>query len=225
MKVEVNMSREEYIQFLSRKSNLISMTNKNSKTGMGVLTLSLPAIVTCRADAPCKSGCYACKGTQSMCAPLGAYYRNLRLYTEDATNFFEQFFYSIKFSGLAKVRLFDSGDIPDYKFFDMLCESVKKMPDVKFMGFTKKYEIVNEWLEKNGGKLPENLNILFSAWDKSWKFDNPYNLGVAYVDFARSELNPEIPAYAFKCKGKETTCSACGACWNKNLRAVVFHQH
>lgn len=225
MKVEINMSREEYIQFLSNKSNLISMTNNNKKTGMGVLTLSLPAIVTCRSDAPCKAGCYACKGTQTMCSVLGAYHRNLRLYNENPENFFEQFYYSVKFSGISKVRLFDSGDIPDYRFFDMLCKTISRMPDVKFMGFTKKYEIVNAWLEENGEKLPENLNILFSAWDKNWAFANPYNLGVAYVNFDNPDLNPEIPSYAFKCKGKETTCSACGACWNKNLRAVVFHQH
>jgi hypothetical protein len=92
------------------------------------------------------------------------------------------------------------------------------------MAFTKKYEIVNEYIDKNG-KLPDNLNIMFSAWDKFWEFDNPHNLGVAYVNFKDKRRNTEIPKYAFKCPGDESTCSACGACWNKRLKAVVFDQH
>lgn len=34
----------------------------NSKLGDKIPSFNLPAIVTCRPDAPCKSQCYACKG-------------------------------------------------------------------------------------------------------------------------------------------------------------------
>ena len=47
----------------------------------------------------------------------------------------------------------------------------------------------------------------------------------AYVDFNDKRMNPDIPKYAFVCPGRESTCSACGACFNKKLKAVVFHQH
>ena len=153
-----------------------------------------------------------------------AYYRNLRLYNDDPDNFFEQVYYKVKFSGLPKVRLFDSGDFPDADFLIRLVELCKKTPDVKYMAFTKKYEIVNEYIDKNG-KLPDNLNILFSAWDKLWEVPNPHGIGMAYVDFDDKRLNPEFPKNTFVCPGRKTTCSACGACFSKKLKAVVFHQH
>ena len=37
--------------------------------------------------------------------------------------------------------------------------------------------------------------------------------------------NPEFPKNAFVCPGRESTCSACGVCFNKNLKSVIFHQH
>lgn len=153
-----------------------------------------------------------------------AYYRNFRIYNDDPDNFFEQVYCKVKFSGLPKVRWFDSGDIPDYEFLEKMVELCKKTPDTKHMAFTKRYELVNEYIDKNGN-LPDNLNIIFSAWDKIWEVPNPHGLGVAYVDFKEKRLNPEIPKNAFVCPGRESTCSACGVCWNKKVKAVVFHQH
>jgi hypothetical protein len=153
-----------------------------------------------------------------------AYYRNFRIYNDNPDNFFEQVYYKIKFAKLPKVRWFDSGDIPEYDFFVRMVELCKKTPDVKHMAFTKKYEIVNEYIDKNG-KLPDNLNVVFSAWHKLWNVPNPHGLAVAYVDFNDKSLNPDIPENAFVCPGRESTCSACGACWSKKLKAVVFKQH
>ena len=153
-----------------------------------------------------------------------AYYRNFRLYNDNPDDFFEQVYYKVKFSGLPKVRLFDSGDFPDVEFLVRLVDLCKKTPDVKYMAFTKKYELVNDYIFNND-ILPDNLNIIFSAWDVLWKVPNPHNLGVAYVDFNDKRLNPDIPKNAFVCPGREATCSSCGVCWSKKVKAVVFHQH
>lgn len=220
---EFTMSRQEYIDFLASKSNEINMGNKNSKTGIACLNLAFP-VCTCRPDAPCKKTCYACKGRQTICKVQAAYYRNWRIYNDDPDGFFEQVYYKIKFSGLQKVRWFDSGDIPNKEFLIRMVELCKKTPNVKHMAFTKQYEIVNEYIDENGN-LPDNLNIMFSAWDKLWEFPNPHNLGVAYVDFDDKRMNPEFPKNAFVCPGRESTCSACGVCFNKKCKAVVFHQH
>lgn len=220
---EFVMDRKEYIDFLASQGNEISMSNKNSKTGIACLNIAFP-VCTCREDAPCKEGCYACKGCQQFAKVQAAYYRNFRIYNDNPDNFFEQVYYKIKFAKLPKVRWFDSGDIPEYDFFVRMVELCKKTPDVKHMAFTKKYEIVNEYIDKNG-KLPDNLNVVFSAWHKLWNVPNPHGLAVAYVDFNNKSLNPDIPENAFVCPGRESTCSACGACWNKNLKAVVFKQH
>lgn len=220
---EITMSKTEYIDFLANQSNEISMSNKNSKTGVACLNLAFP-LCTCRENAPCKDGCYANKGTQKMARVQGAYYRNLRLYYEDPDNFFEQIYYKIKFSGLPKVRWFDSGDIADAEFFERMIDICNKTPNVKHMAFTKKYEIVNEYMDRNG-KLPDNLNILFSAWDKFWEIPNPHGFGIAYVDFNDKRMNPEFPKDAFRCPGRDSTCSACSVCFSKKVKAVILEEH
>ena len=225
-KNEIKMDRKDYIDFLANQSNEISMSNHNSKTGVACLNIAFPTC-TCREDAPCKNQCYACKGRQQICRVQAAYYRNLRLYYDNPDEFFEQVYYKVKFSGLPKVRLFDSGDIPNYDFLVRLVDLCNKTPNVKYGGFTKKYEIVNKWIDKNGN-LPENLNIVFSAWHIGWKVINPHNLPVAYVDFKDKTLNPEFPKDITSCpneKDKTITCSICRKCWNKNIKAVKFTQH
>lgn len=225
---EERIPRNEYIEKLSLNSNKINMTNNNRKTGIACLNFAFP-LCTCREDAPCKETCYANKGRQITCTVQGAYYRNLRLMNEDMDDLFEQIAFEIKHNGLNMVRFFDSGDIPNAEFFEKMCETIRRFPDVKFMAFTKKYEIVNEYLAQ-GNTIPNNFNIMFSAWDYTWKFDNPFNLPVAYVKFKDERLNPDIPKYALNCpsNGKkvgEVTCSMCKACWNKKLKAVYFEEH
>ena len=220
---EFFVNKQDYIDFLANQNDEISMANRNSKTGVACLNLAFPKCV-CRADAPCKHLCYAGKGRQNMANVQAAYYKNLRLYMENPEEFFEQVFYKVKFSGLPKVRLFDSGDFPDYEFLERLVELCKKTPTVRYMAFTKKYELVNEYIDKNG-KLPKNLNIMFSAWDILWEVPNPHGLGVAYVDFDDKRMNPNIPKEAFVCPGRDSTCSACGVCWSQKVKCVVFRQH
>ena len=181
-KKEFIMSREEYIEYLSMKSNEVHMTTKNSKTGCGVIDLAFP-VITCREDAPCKkTGCYCMKGTQQMATVQGAYYRNYRLYHEDPVDFWNQVQFKLAHCGLPKCRYFDAGDLPDYAFIDGMVATAKKFSEMKFMAFTKKYFLVNQWIDNNGN-LPDNLNIIFSAWDKDWEVLNPHHMPVAYVDF------------------------------------------
>ena len=208
-KKEFTMSREEYIQHLSMKTNEIHMTTKNSKTGTGVIDLAVPT------------------GCQQIAVVQASYLRNLRIYNNDHEDFWNQVDFKLKHSGLGLCRFFDAGDIPDYDFFDGMVNIALKNPKIKFMAFTKKYFIVNEWLSENE-KLPKNLNVIFSAWDKDWVVPNPYNLPVAYVDFKDKSKNPEFPKNYTTCPNqhdKTVTCTVCQKCWNKKVKTVVFQQH
>ena len=64
------------------------ISNKVSKLGVGIGTLNLPAITTCRSDAPCRSGCYACKGNFMYSSVKSGLQRNLDAFNEDADRFF-----------------------------------------------------------------------------------------------------------------------------------------
>jgi hypothetical protein len=221
------LPREEYINQLAAKTNEVSISCVNSKTGPLCNDLALPTC-TCREDAPCKAtGCYCMKGRQTMSKVVAAYTRNLRLYNTDQEDFWEQVRFKVKHRPFPLFRFFDCGDIADYDFFLGMIDLAKEFPDIKFMSFTKKYEIVNKWIDENGD-LPENLNVVFSAWHIGWKVINPHNLPVAYVDFKDKTLNPEFPEGITSCpneKDKTITCSICRKCWDKRIKAVKFTQH
>ena len=224
---KVWLPREEYINQLAAKTNEVSISCVNSKTGPLCNDLALPTC-TCREDAPCKATCcYCMKGRQTMSKVVAAYTRNLRLYNTDQEDFWEQVRFKVKHRPFPLFRFFDCGDIADYDFFLGMIDLAKEFPDIKFMSFTKKYEIVNKWIDENGD-LPENLNVVFSAWHIGWKVINPHNLPVAYVDFKDKTLNPEFPEGITSCpneKDKTITCSICRKCWDKRIKAVKFTQH
>ena len=221
------LTKEEYVDYLANKSNEVHLSTSNRKTGGCCNDLAFPTC-TCREDAPCKhGGCYCMKGTQQMSSVLAAYTRNLRLYNTDPQDFWEQVAFKVKHNPLPLFRFFDAGDVPDYDFFCGMVELARQFPDIKFMSFTKKYSIVNKWLTENGD-LPDNLNIIFSAWHIGWKVENPFGLPVAYVDFKDTTLNPEFPKEITSCpnqKDKTITCSSCRKCWDKKITAVKFVQH
>ena len=211
------------IEDYSLRSNEICANNNNRKLGKACISVPFPVTV-CNPDAPCFKKCYAQHGCQSFSNVQGAYYRNLRLYNNNADDFFEQLYYKIKFSGLPMVRFFDSGDYPDLEFLIRSVELARKFPNVKFMAFTKKYDLVNTYLREIE-QLPNNYNIIFSAWDRLWEVPNPHFLPIAYVKFKEERMTPVIPKNAFHCPGRASTCSACGACWNKKVKAVYFDEH
>lgn len=223
--------RDQYIELLAMRTREVSINNGNSKTGFACWTMSLP-VCTCREDAPCRQSgeCYCTQGTQQMARVQQAYVRNYKLFSEDRKDTWEQVRFKIKHAPLPYFRYNDSGDILDYEYITEMAHLANEFPNVKFLAYTKWYELVNQWINDNG-ELPENLTIRFSPWDKDWyggKIPNPHNLPMAWVDFADKSKNPEFPEKMQKCPNQSDssiTCSCCGKCWNKKIHDVVFVQH
>lgn len=217
------LDHDEKVNYYSTYKNDISVNNGNSKTGPGCLTLSVPT-EACGKNVPCKKGCYCLKGRQQFAQILGGYHRNLRLWNESHKSFKLQLTSVLDKAPQKKFRWFDAGDIPDADFLDMMFVVARKYPEISFLSYTKKYDMVNEYL--NHHRLPKNLCIRFSMWDKTWDVPNPHNLPLSYVNFKDTTRNPDIPKKAFKCPGTgKTTCDKCGVCFNKNVKNVVFNQH
>lgn len=119
-------------------------------------------------------------------------------------------------------RWYVGGDIPSYEFFDIMVNIARKRKTTRFLTFTKKPELVNKWLENNGGKFPNNFIVVLSAW-LEYQPVNPYNLPVA--QFVPRGMN--IPRGARECSGN---CGECQdrrrGCWYlKNGQTVAFHEH
>lgn len=189
-----------------------------SKLGSQIFSINLPQGITCRPDAPCMKGCYAKKGRFNYPNVKTCLANNLESYKTNP-----DFFFSCVIHGTALckfVRWHSSGDIVDYDYFLGMIKVAKTNKDVKYLCFTKKYEIVNQYLE-TGKRIPTNLKIVFSNWNE-FVCENPFGLPTSWVrgvDFNDSL----IPKLAIPCGGK---CHECLSCWNlKKGQSVYFKKH
>lgn len=199
------------------------ITTTNSKLGHQIPSINMPAIKTCRADAPCKSICYANKGNYRYTKIQEGLQARLDLFINDSDKFFNTIISEL--SGLTTykyVRWHSSGDIVNYKYLEGMTKVAKAIPETKFLCFTKKFNLVNLYLSL-GHEIPNNLHIVFSAWDKDFIVDNPNNLPVTYVNFKDKTKNANIPETAIPCMGD---CQRCLACWElQKGQSVYFNQH
>lgn len=208
------------------KFGTVNISLTNSKLGSQIPSINLPPIITCRQDAPCAHLCYARKGKFVYPNVRKSHLQNLESYQKDPDQYFESIrgFVSQQLVTYKFVRFHSAGDIPNYEYLKRLVGLAEKCPDVKFLTFTKKYELVNRLLAERGENvIPKNLKIVFSAWNKDFKIENPYNFPVTYVNFCNKSQNPEIPELAIPCTG---SCPNCLACWSlEKGQSVVFNQH
>lgn len=194
------------------------VSNTNSKLGGQIYSINLPPIVTCRSDAPCFKGCYACKGNWLYPNVKNSLQHNLEAYKSNPDLFFESV--AIQTALVRFCRWHSSGDIVDMQYFEGMCKVARKNKDTHYLCFTKKYEIINEFLSK-GKRIPKNLSIVFSAWS-NWIPENPYDLPMTYV-YGKEFNNELIPKDAIPCGGK---CETCQACWTlKKGQHVYFLKH
>lgn len=199
----------------------ITISTKNSKLGQTIPTINLPPVLTCRENAPCRKGCYACKGNFVYSTVQKSMQKNLRIYQNDAKSYFNQIQGYLIGLPYKLFRYHSAGDIVDTQYLQLMCETAKKCKKTQFLCFTKKYELVNEYI-KTKHKIPKNLVIVFSAW-ANFIPENPYNLPMTYVNFNKDGIDKNIPKQAKKCKGN---CETCQMCWKlKNGQSIYFNKH
>lgn len=200
----------------------VTISFNNTKLGL-IPSVSVSPGLSCRENCPCTSECYACKGNYSYKNVQLSLYNNLQIYLTNADKYFNEILYEID-NGINSYKYFRwhvAGDIVDREYLDRMYRMAKRLPNTKFLAFTKKFELVNEYIDKHG--LLNNFVIVLSAWDKDFVFENPHNLPVAYILFKDESRNVKIPPNAILCNGD---CTHCLMCWDLKLGdAVVFHKH
>lgn len=208
---------------MPKTNNLnINISLTNTKLGDKIPSLNLPTSI-CRANAPCKKGCYAKKGNWLFKNVVKCLNNNLEIFKQNPDGFFDDIIQWLNDEDTIYkfFRWFSSGDIVNYEFFVGMVRTAKKSPNTRFLCFTKKYEIVNDYIMFNGG-LPKNLKVVFSNWG-DFKPLNPYNLPTTHVRFKNPLLNVNIPEFAIPCKG---SCKTCKACWSlEEGQSVYFDIH
>jgi hypothetical protein len=200
------------------KKNIVSISPGNRKMG-AIPSVSLPACVTCNPSAPCFKECYAVKVARIYKTAAAAYDRNLSILKENPA-----LYWSAVYNAAATTKYFRfhvSGDIPNIEYFAHMVQLAAALPDTNFLAFTKQYKIVNSYLN-NGGKIPNNLKVIFSNWG-AWKCDNPHGLPECEIIFKGTD-----PAQDWKiCGGNCTECACRGVgCWElKNGETIAIYKH
>lgn len=198
----------------------VKISSGNSKMG-AIPSVSLPAGVTCRQDCECSKKCYAKRLERMRPSVHQAYQHNYDLLTHDSDTYWREVEASIMMSRFFRYHV--SGDIPDNVYLAHMIEIAERNPHCEMLCFTKKYNLVNDYLDF-GGTIPQNLHIIFSCW-RGMKMVNPYNLPEAHVRYrdgtttARENAKP--------CGGNCTECAITnGGCWTvKHGEQVVFNEH
>lgn len=198
---------------------MVSISQGNIKMG-AIRSVSLPAGLTCR-KCECNQKCYAKRMEKLRKNVRAAYKNNLDILVNNPAVYWREVEAAIMTAHFFRFHV--SGDIPDSTYFEHMVDIASRNAHCEILCFTKKYEIVNAFL-KNGGTLPANLHVLFSAW-VGLEMQNPYNLPEAHV--RHKDGSTTAAEGALSCGGNCTECATTdGGCWSlKNGEQVVFNEH
>jgi len=192
----------------------LTFSSGNTKMGR-ILNVNFPVGITCRPDAPCKKGCYATNGNFKFINTVLAYWRNYYVWKYWPERAAEQLSFAL--GGVRFFRCFASGDIPDYKFLDAVMKAAERNPKCDVWVPTKKYELVNAWMDRHNGNMPKNVHVMFSKW-KDWEPENPYGFAVSEVDFCDGTEHS-----GFRCPGH---CSECHHCFEMERgETIIYKKH
>lgn len=199
--------------------SVLSISRGNSKMG-SIQSISLPSVVTCRSCA-CQNKCYARKLERIRPAVAKAYQRNLDVLQSDPDTYWREVEASIMMSRFFRFHV--SGDIPDLNYLKHMVDISDRNKHCQILCFTKKYEIVNGFIE-SGGEIPVNLHIIFSAW-VGLNMVNPFSFPEAHVRYRDGSTTAKDSAV--ECGGNCTECATTdGGCWIlKNGEQVIFDEH
>ena len=122
-------------------------------------------------------------------------------------------------------RFHVSGDLYSPDYLREIIRSCESAPSCQVLMFTKRYEMVNNYIE-HVGPLPENLHCLFSGWTNLFPTEggwNPNRLPETTVYAKDEDIQPEWTP----CGGNCLDCAIHdGGCWAaKSGETIAFKIH
>lgn len=215
---------KNYVTISSVQNSILNISEGNEKVG-NTICFNLPIEYTCNHNCECyKDGlCYAEGGCYLFADNQAKYSENLVFFKESTKKQFVQAVQlAIDTIDYKLFRYFTCGDIPNIDFIDCMVTLARNNPDISFWSYTKKYNLCNKYVAKNGKSIekafPENLVIIFSHWlnnDGSYyPMENPYNFPISeFIPFGKEELAQKA---TFICPCSDPTVNVtCETCEHK----------
>lgn len=215
--VVVGQNGFKYVDRHSVTGDEISISTFNSKTG-AVMALNLPIEYSCTHACNCykEKACYACKGCYTFTRNQALYSNNLQFFLVHGADAFVAAV-NAKIRENKKLflfRWFTCGDIFNYAFLLCMVRIAKENPNIRFWTYTKKYSLVNRYLDECGA-LPENLTVIFSHWlnDDGTYFpmENPHHMPTSeFIPLGQEHL-AETVTHICPCSSPDVvaTCATC----------------
>ena len=173
-------------------TNRFNYSTGNSKLGNHVLNYGLDIMHTC-APCECKTGgkCYGTCGLFQFGSNMQRAAENFMFWFANGAGAMVEALQSAIDNNpdCDKFRHFEIGDIPNERYLaEVMSPVAVRNPGVTFWTYTKKYEIVNKYVDKYGlNAIPSNLTIIFSHWMNE---DGTYYPMDNRHDFPTSEFIP-----------------------------------
>lgn len=222
VKKRLNSMRDFSNAYLNNVENLhISISTGNSKTGVLVPSISLRPLLDCGNCKACSKLCYDFRNDAVYPSVQKSRAKNWAIWTADPERYFREISAACKF--FVSFRWHIGGDIVNERYFAGMIQVANENKNVKFLVFTKRFDIVNSYVA-GGGRIPENLQIIFSYW-RGLKVNNPYNFPSSHPLFADGFTTAGDGAKL--CTGNCSECYKCGVnCWAlKPGEQVIFNVH
>ena len=197
----------------------VSISKGNEKLG-AIQSVSLPSGATCR-PCDCQKKCYAKRMERRRKTVRNAYQNNLNILRTEPDTYWREVEAAIMLSRYFRFHV--SGDIPDGIYLLRMVRVAERNPHCQILCFTKKYELVNQYLS-DGGTIPDNLHMIFSGW-VGLQMVNPFSLPEAHVRYKDGTTTARLSAK--ECGGNCTECAITDdGCWKlHNGEQVVFNEH
>ena len=174
------------------------------------LIFNLPAKTTCPGSTElCRGKCYACKN-QRFANVVASREQNLEAskgseFVDAVVSFVTKYFGNE--SGFLRVH--ESGDFYSQEYLDKWLEIARRLPNVKFLAFTKSYML-------DFSKVPDNFKMIYSVFP-----DTKYIVNELPIAYAGNCIFRN-PSKTVPCPGK---CDKCRVCWFLEGCDVHFKFH
>lgn len=212
-------ARNEYAANIDEQHVYISSGNR--KTGFSVPSVSLIPVADCSNCSGCSRLCYDLRNDCIYNGVTDTRARNSAIARTQIDRYFQEIKQACR--AFRFFRWHIGGDILNAAYLLGMIETATACPHCTFLAFTKRYDLVNAYIQ-DGGEIPANLQLIFSAWP-GMELNNPFNFPVSsplFIDGSHAAGSNPI-----SCPGNCSNCAVMGSsCWTlKKGQGVTFAAH